>query len=307
MVYNEANGKNLPCNHHSPFLLMIWRRNRQCSPLMWDRGHSRHRGLLVDVLCKQHLKTVMIFRTRRADRRTVSASKLKKRNHWLSGNAYLNELMSNVPQANPSYADMFTKIRLSSLIDVSKHCDYPIKRICDGNPRSAEKAFFAFHRHDHVVSIKTSLWNNGTNLSSYPSRMRFAGFEDRYADWTIYCRLQKSDWSSCCPTEYGEDHVCIRHVRIARRTPVGIFSLEMTRRHCAAHALSSRVERGTTGHDGWHHLCMEKATIRKDYRRPGRHSISKCVPARRLKSEHGWSRSTTCNWEQPGDLDFNHH
>ncbi len=274
------------------------------------------------------------------------ASKLKEKKSLdeIGGNAYLNELMGNVPSTVNirHYADIvYKKYVLRSLIDASENIatiaydqkEMEVTEILD----TAEKSIFRISSGMNVkhafVSIKTSLMETmeqTVKLSENKDEIR--GVKTGYDELdNLTAGLQKSDLiilaarPSMGKTTFALDMA--RNVALSG-TPVGIFSLEMSAQQLVQRMLSaeSRVDAWSirTGHGlSAHHFTalqeaasrLQKAPIFIDDQ-AGNSIVKMRSVARRLKSEHGLGlividylqlMTTSKNYDnygQPGDRDF---
>jgi replicative DNA helicase len=245
------------------------------------------------------------------------AAKLKEKKclDEIGGNAYLNELMSNVPSTVNirHYADIvYKKYILRSLIDASENIatiaydqnEMEVTEILD----TAEKSIFRISSGMNVkhafVSIKSSLietMEQTVRLSESQGEIR--GVPTGYADLdSLTAGLQNSDLiilaarPSMGKTTFALDMA--RNVALSG-IPVGIFSLEMSSQQLVQRMLSaeSRVDAWSirTGHGlSAHHFTalqeaasrLQKAPIYIDDQ-AGNSIVKMRSVARRLKSEHG--------------------
>ncbi|MEO5646239.1 MAG: replicative DNA helicase [Candidatus Paceibacterota bacterium] len=245
------------------------------------------------------------------------ASKLKEKKclDEIGGNAYLNELMSNVPSTVNirHYGDIvYKKFVLRSLIDASENIatiaydqnEMDVADIID----TAEKSIFSISSGMNVknafVSIKSSLietMEQTVRLSESKDEIR--GIKTGYDDLdALTAGLQKSDLiilaarPSMGKTTFALDMA--RNVALSG-VPVGIFSLEMSAQQLVQRMLSaeSRVDAWSirTGHGlSAHHFTalqeaasrLQKAPIYIDDQ-AGNSIVKMRAVARRLKSEHG--------------------
>jgi replicative DNA helicase len=245
----------------------------------------------------------------------ASLLKEKKCLDDIGGNAYLNELMGNVPSTVNirHYADIvYKKYILRSLIDASEGIssiaydqnDMAVEDIID----SAEKSIFRISSGMNVknafVSIKNSLMETmEQTIRLSESKEEIRGVTTGYADLdALTAGLQKSDLiilaarPSMGKTTFALDMA--RNVALSG-IPVGIFSLEMSAQQLVQRMLSaeSRVDAWSirTGHGlSTHHFTalqeaasrLQKAPIYIDDQ-AGNSIVKMRSVARRLKSEHG--------------------
>lgn len=245
------------------------------------------------------------------------ASKLKEKKclDEIGGNAYLNELMSNVPSTVNirHYGDIvYKKFVLRSLIDASENIatiaydqnEMEVADILD----TAEKSIFRISSGMNVknafVSIKSSLMETmeqTIRLSENKDEIR--GVPTGYADLdALTAGLQKSDLiilaarPSMGKTTFALDMA--RNVALSG-IPVGIFSLEMSAQQLVQRMLSaeSRVDAWSirTGHglNAGHFTALQEAASRLQKApiyiddQAGNSIVKMRAVARRLKSEHG--------------------
>ncbi|MDB5188522.1 MAG: dnaC [Candidatus Nomurabacteria bacterium] len=245
------------------------------------------------------------------------AAKLKEKKSLddIGGNAYLNELMSNVPSTVNirHYADIvYKKYILRSLIDASENIatiaydqnEMEVTEILD----TAEKSIFRISSGMNVkhafVSIKTSLMETMEHtLHLHESKDEIRGVPTGYSDLdNLTAGLQKSDLiilaarPSMGKTTFALDMA--RNVALAG-IPVGIFSLEMSAQQLVQRMLSaeSRVDAWSirTGHglNAGHFTALQEAASRLQKApiyiddQAGNSIVKMRSVARRLKSEHG--------------------
>lgn len=233
----------------------------------------------------------------------------------IGGNAYLNELMGNVPSTVNirHYGDIvYKKHVLRSLIDASENIatlaydqnDMDVADLIDTAERSIFSISSGMNTKNAFVSIKSSLietMEQTIRLSESKDEVR--GVKTGYDDFdAITAGLQKSDLiilaarPSMGKTTFALDMA--RNIALSG-VPVGIFSLEMSAQQLVQRMLSaeSRVDAWSirTGHGlSAHHFTalqeaasrLQKAPIYIDDQ--AGNSITKMrAVARRLKAEHG--------------------
>lgn len=241
--------------------------------------------------------------------------KEKKSLDQIGGNAYLNELMGNVPSTVNvrHYGDIvYKKFILRSLIDASEQIatlayeqnEMDVADIID----SAEKNIFritqSINTKNAFVSIKQSLvetWEQIEYLQEHKGEVRGVptGFPDLDK---LLAGLQKSDLiilaarPSVGKTTFALD--IARNVALSG-VPVGIFSLEMSANQLVQRMLSaeSRVDAWSirTGHglSTEHFTALQEAASRLQKApiyiddQAGNSIVKMRSVARRLKSEHG--------------------
>jgi replicative DNA helicase len=233
----------------------------------------------------------------------------------IGGNAYLNELMSNVPSTVNirHYADIvYKKFILRALIDSGESIasiayeqnDMDVADVID----MAEKSIFAvtsnINTKNAFTSIKQSLvetWEQIEHLHEHKDEIR--GVPTGFVDLdNLLAGLQKSDLiilaarPSVGKTTFALD---IARNAALNGTPVGIFSLEMSANQLVQRMLSaeSRVDAWSirTGHglSTQHFTALQEAASRLQKApiyiddQAGNSIVKMRSVARRLKAEHG--------------------
>lgn len=241
--------------------------------------------------------------------------KEKKLLNEIGGNAYLNELMSNVPSTVNirHYGDIvYKKFILRALIDSGESIasiayeqnDMDVADVID----MAEKSIFAvtsnINTKNAFTSIKQSLvetWEQIEHLHENKDEIR--GVPTGFVDLdNLLAGLQKSDLiilaarPSVGKTTFALD---IARNAALNGTPVGIFSLEMSANQLVQRMLSaeSRVDAWSirTGHglSTQHFTALQEAASRLQKApiyiddQAGNSIVKMRSVARRLKAEHG--------------------
>lgn len=274
--------------------------------MFYARKHSMLYKTILDLSTKNEPIDVLSVASRLKEKKSLDE---------IGGNAYLNELMSNVPSTVNvrHYADIvYKKHVLRSLIDASENIasvayeqnDMDTADIID----TAEKAIFRISSGMNVknafVSIKTSLMDTmEQTIKLHENKDELRGVPTGYADLdTLTAGLQKSDLiilaarPSMGKTTFALDMA--RNVALAG-IPVGIFSLEMSAQQLVQRMLSaeSRVDAWSirTGHGltSQHFTALQEAASRLQKApiyiddQAGNSIVKMRSVARRLKSEHG--------------------
>ena len=245
------------------------------------------------------------------------ATRLKEKKclNEIGGNAYLNELMSNVPSTVNirHYGDIvYKKFILRQLIDSGESIasiayeqnDMDVTDVIDMAEKSIFKITSGINTKNAFTSIKQSLvetWEQIEHLHEHKDEIRGVptGFQDLD---NLLAGLQKSDLiilaarPSVGKTTFALD---IARNAALNGTPVGIFSLEMSANQLVQRMLSaeSRVDAWSirTGHglSTQHFTALQEAASRLQKApiyiddQAGNSIVKMRSVARRLKAEHG--------------------
>ncbi len=245
------------------------------------------------------------------------ATRLKEKKclNEIGGNAYLSELMSNVPSTVNirHYADIvYKKFILRSLIDSGEQIasiayeqnDMDVTDVIDMAEKSIFRVTSSINTKNAFTSIKQSLvetWEQIEHLHEHKDEIR--GIPTGFVDLdNLLAGLQKSDLIILAARpSMGKTTFALDIARNAALggTPVGIFSLEMSANQLVQRMLSaeSRVDAWSirTGHglSPTNFTALQEAASRLQKApiyiddQAGNSIVKMRSVARRLKSEHG--------------------
>ena len=245
------------------------------------------------------------------------ANRLKEKKclNEIGGNAYLNELMSNVPSTVNirHYGDIvYKKFILRALIDSGEAIasmayeqnDMDVADVIDMAEKSIFRVTSSINTKNAFTSIKQSLietWEQIEHLREHKDEVR--GVPTGFSDLdNMLAGLQKSDLIILAARPgMGKTTFALDIARNAALggTPVGIFSLEMSANQLVQRMLSaeSRVDAWSirTGHglSTQHFTTLQEAASRLQKApiyiddQAGNSIVKMRSVARRLKSEHG--------------------